>query len=104
LEAISRFAWIVITAVVAFWVVRKLLAWQMNHAMQEVVTELELQRADSPATAIALKYAGKRYYRLGIRDYRPYALTVLLQKGVVAVTEEGHYYLTGKAVGKKFGI
>ncbi|MBI4774096.1 MAG: hypothetical protein HY788_07945 [Deltaproteobacteria bacterium] len=104
MEAISKLAWIVITALVAYWVVRKLLAWQMNNAMQEVVAELQAQRADSPANAVALKYAGKTYYRLGLRDYRPYALTVLLQEGAVAVTEEGHYYLTGKAVEKKFGI
>ena len=104
MEEISRFAWIVISAVVAFWVVRKLLAWQMNQAMREVGRELEAQRADSPETAVALKYAGKKYFRLGLRDYRPYALTVLLQEGTVAATEEEHYYLTGKTVVKKFSI
>ena len=76
----------------------------MNQAMREVGRELEAQRADSPETAVVLKYAGKKYFRLGLRDYRPYALTVLLQDGTVATTEEGHYYLTGKTVVKKFSI
>jgi len=69
---------------------------RIRSACAFVIKDLERQKALDVASAVRLPYAKSSYFHIGLRDFRPKAVQSLLEGGVVAVTEDGKYYLKVK--------
>ena len=67
--------------------------WRMNRACIFIVKDLERKEALGPSSAVALSYEKKNPLSIGIRDFKPKALTDLVAAGIVGKTAEGRYYL-----------
>ena len=68
-------------------------AWKMKRASDFILRDLEKKRAFNTASAVELPYCKSSLFRIGLRDYRPKALSALLQSGRVHGLEGGRYYL-----------
>ena len=77
----------------ALLLVLRITGWKMKKAADSIVADLKKQKAFDPASALALPYSKADLFHVGLRDYRPKALAVLVRQDVVRVQEEGKYYL-----------
>jgi hypothetical protein len=68
--------------------------YRIKRAARGVVRDLDLKKAYSPESAIELPYAKSNLFRIGLRDFRPKAVSALVQGGIIALTASGKYYLT----------
>jgi len=68
-------------------------AWKMKSAGDFILRDLRNKKAFDPFSAIELPYCKSSMFRIGLRDYRPKALSALLQSGKVLGLEGGRYYL-----------
>jgi hypothetical protein len=80
----------------AFFVIPR---WLMRRAARQVIKIFRKQNATDGKTARTIDELGLRppgmLQKLGRRrDYKPQALNVMLQMGIVQVTEEGRLYLS----------
>ena len=67
--------------------------WRMKRACEFILLDLEKQKAFDPNSAVALPYCHRSMFHIGLRDYRPKALNVLVQNGDIRTHEGGRYYL-----------
>jgi hypothetical protein len=67
--------------------------WKMKRASDFILRDLREKKAFDPASAVALPYSKSSLFRIGMRDYRPKALTALVQHGAIGMQEGGRYYL-----------
>lgn len=77
---------------------RRFHAWKLKRAYFSIVKDIKAKKAFDPKTAVDLPYARRPMFRVGLRDLRPLALEHLLQDDIVAVTDDGEYYLKDKTV------
>ncbi len=73
--------------------------WLMRRAVRQVLTVLKDQQVTSPADGRSpeeLGFAPQSILRIhvGLRDYRPYALQLLIRENVVKTTPDGRIYLS----------
>jgi hypothetical protein len=77
---------------------RRLHAWKIKRAYLFIIEDLKAQGAFDQASAVEQPYARKARLTIGVRDYRPTALHLLIQTKIVGVTDDGKYYLKDKTV------
>lgn len=77
---------------------RQFHAWKIKRAYLTIIEDLKSQGAHTPETAIDLPYAHRSPLRIGVRDHRPTAIKGLISENVVAVTEDGRYYILDNRV------
>jgi hypothetical protein len=92
IEAVQVILAIVIVVIV-FILAKRVQGMKINRAFRIIVNDLKQQGALDPSTAVTLPYASPVLFRIGLRDYRPRALTYLVQSGIVGMTEQGRFYL-----------
>jgi hypothetical protein len=68
--------------------------WRIKRAARGVVRDLDIKQAYSAESAIELPYAKSNFFRIGLRDFRPKAVSALVQGGILAQTAAGKYFLT----------
>jgi hypothetical protein len=78
---------------------RYIVIWRIRRAAGFIVNDLDRKGAHDPSNAVALPYASKGFFHIGLRDYRPKALLSLIQAGIVERTEAGRYYLKRRPPG-----
>jgi hypothetical protein len=87
----------IITAILflgaAILLTRQFHAWKLKRAFRTIIEDLKSQGAHTPATAVHLPYARRSPLKFGIRDHRPTAMKGLVAENVVAITDDGRYYL-----------
>jgi len=72
---------------------QRIVIWRLQRTCNRVLRDLQAKGAFSPESAVPLPYAHKNPLRIGVRDYRPKAVEILLIQGKVATNEDGAYYL-----------
>ena len=82
--------------IVVYMLTRKISAWRIKRATLSIIEDLKKNEAFAPSSAIALPYVKVDILRVGLRDFRPKGLQLLLASGIVGVTEEGKYFLKKK--------
>ncbi len=70
--------------------------YRIKRAARGIVRDLDFKKAYSAESAIELPYAKSNLFRIGLRDFRPKAVSALVQVqgGVIAQTAAGKYFLT----------
>ncbi len=68
--------------------------YRIKRAARGVVRDLDFKKAYSAESAIELPYAKSNLFRIGLRDFRPKAVSALVQGGIIAQTAAGKYFLT----------
>ncbi len=79
--------------VAAFIFALRIAGWRMKKACDFIIRDLKEKKAFDPASAVELPYSKSSLLHIGLRDYRPKALTELMKHDVVRVQEGGRYYL-----------
>lgn len=86
------FMFLVLLAVL--FLVLRITGWKMKKAADAIIEDLRRQGALDPVSAVELPYSKQELLRVGLRDYRPKALTFLVTQDIVRVVHEGNkYYL-----------
>jgi hypothetical protein len=83
----------IVFLVLVFLLTRRYHAWKMKQTYASIIRDLRQQGATAPSSAVSLPYAQMRYFRIGLRDYRPRILAYMVSGQVVGRTEENRYYL-----------
>jgi hypothetical protein len=83
----------VLITIGAFYLTLRVAGWKMKRACDFILRDLKEQKAFDPASAVELPYSKSSMFRIGMRDYRPRALSALVKHDVIRVQEEGRYYL-----------
>lgn len=73
--------------------------WRLKRAIRQVIQIFRKHNATDAKNAktdteLGLKPRPMLERMMSLRDYKPYALTVLIRAGVVRQTEEGKFYLS----------
>ena len=82
--------------IVVYMLTRQISAWRIRRATLSIIEDLKRNEAFAPSSAVALPYVKIDILRVGLRDFRPKGLQLLVASGIVGVTEEGKYYLKKK--------
>jgi hypothetical protein len=77
-------------------ITRRIHALKIKRSYLLIIEDLKSQGAFYPSSAVEQPYARKATLRIGVRDYRPTALHLLIQADIVGVTDDGKYYLKDK--------
>jgi hypothetical protein len=85
--------------IAVYMLTRKVNAWRIKRAYMSIVKDLQKREAFDESSAVALPYASRSIFRVGVRDFRPKALQFLVASDIVGVTQAGKYYLKKKDVG-----
>jgi len=94
-EAGTIIVWLLILAAV-YVLTRKLKIWRATRACDAIVAELERHGAYDPVSAVALKDVKRDLLRVGLRNFRPEGLNILLANDLVGKTHDGRYHLKGR--------
>jgi hypothetical protein len=68
-------------------------AFRIRRACRWVVKDLEMKQAFDAESAVALPYAKKEFFRMGLKDFRPKAVESLAAAGILGFTADGRWYL-----------
>ena len=79
--------------VMVFILAKMFQGMKINRAFRIIINDLKQQGALDPSTAVPLPYATRAFFRIGLRDYRPRAVSYLVQSGIVGMTENKQFYL-----------
>ena len=79
--------------IAAFILANILAGRRMKKAADLIILDLKAKKAFDPASAVMLPYSKGTVFRIGLKDYRPGALTQLVKYDVVRVAEGDRYYL-----------
>jgi hypothetical protein len=71
----------------------RIAAWKTKRACAFILKDLQEKKAFDPASAVELPYAKSSIFHIGMRDYRPKALTALVKFDHVRIAEGGRFYL-----------
>ena len=82
-----------IVLVIVFIFTKRIQSMKIHRAFIIVIDDLKQQGALSPSTAVTLPYATRSFFRIGLRDYRPKAVSYLVHSGIVGMTENKQFYL-----------
>ncbi|MCK9363168.1 MAG: hypothetical protein M0P74_06165 [Syntrophales bacterium] len=86
--------------IAALILILRVTGWKMKRAADAIVADLRKKQAFDPASARELPYSKVELFHVGLRDYRPKALSALVRQDVVRMIEGGKYYLReGQASG-----
>jgi hypothetical protein len=77
---------------------RRFHTWKISRSYKLIIDDLRDKAAYEPATAVELTYARRSVAKMGVRDHRPMAMDHLLFDNIVAMTEDGKYYLKDKSI------
>lgn len=77
----------------ALFLAFRISGWKMKKAGDFIIRDLQEKKAFDPASAVGLPYTKSPLLNIGLRDYRPSALTELIKQDVVRMLEGGRYYL-----------
>jgi hypothetical protein len=77
----------------AFFVALRIAGWRIKKTADAIIRDLKKQKAFDQASAVPLPYSKGSSFHVGLRDYRPKALELLVKQDVVRVLAEGKYYL-----------
>ena len=78
--------------IAVFLLSRIFMGWRIRRAGQSIIGDLEQKNALNAASAVELPYARTTLLKFGLRDFRPKALSYMVQMGIVGKTEGGKYY------------
>jgi hypothetical protein len=67
--------------------------WKTKKACDFILLDLQVKKAFDPASAVELPYNKTSLFHIGMRDYRPKALSALVKFDHIRMQEEGRYYL-----------
>ena len=70
-----------------------IVGWRIRRTSRSILRDLDYKKAFDPAAAIELPYAKRNIFKIGLRDFRPKAVSALVQADVVGMTAAGKYYL-----------
>lgn len=85
---------LLLVAVVIFFFLLLLIAgWGIRKYCFKIIAEMEEQRAFSPGSAVNLPDTRGNFFKMGMGNYRPKALNVLIADKIVIKTGGGKYYL-----------
>lgn len=84
---------IVLTIIGVFILSLCFAGWMTRRACNFILRDLQEKKAFDPASAVELPYSKRSMFHLGMRDYRPQALSALVKFDHVRIQEEGRYYL-----------
>jgi hypothetical protein len=77
----------------AFILSLRFAGWKTKKACDFILLDLQVKKAFDPASAVELPYNKTSLFHIGMRDYRPKALSALVKFDHIRVQEEGRYYL-----------
>ncbi len=92
MHAISEVIIILFVLVAAFFCMRAILRWQVNRAKGAILGDLRSAGAFGGDSAVMLDYSKPFWQRVGLRDYRPMMLDLLVRSGEIKKTPDGKYY------------
>ena len=67
--------------------------WKTKRACEFILRDLQAKKAFDPASAVELLYSKTSLFHIGMRDYRPRALSALVKFDHIRMQEQGRYYL-----------
>ncbi len=76
----------------AFILALRVAGWKLKRAVDGILVDLKRQKAFDRASAVQLHYGKRSPLQMGLRDYRPKALDLLIKQDIIRVFE-GKYYL-----------
>lgn len=77
---------------------RKYHGWKIKQAYLVIVEDLKARGARDPQSAVDLPYGRRNVLNIGLKDHRPTALKSLVLDKIVAMSEDGKYYLLDKTL------
>ena len=83
----------VLIAIGAFILALCFAGWKTKRACDFILRDLQAKNAFDPASAVELPYSKASMFHLGMRDYRPKALSALVKFDHIRMQEGGRYYL-----------
>jgi hypothetical protein len=83
----------IILLIAVYLFTQMVVGFRIKRAARGVVRDLDFKKAYSPESAIELPYAKSNLFRIGLRDFRPKAVSALVQGGVLGQTAAGRYFL-----------
>lgn len=89
---------LLIILIAVFFLARMVKTWRAGQACRRIMRELEEKGAYEPASAVELHDVQRSFLHVGMRNFRPEGLQVLLLNDVIGITENGKYYLKDNQV------
>ncbi len=89
---------LVIILFAVYFLVRTVKTWRAGRACRDIIRELETRGACDPESAVDLNGVHKSFLSIGVRNFRPEGMQILLLNGLVEITRDGKYYLKDKQV------
>jgi hypothetical protein len=77
----------------ALFLVLRITGWKIKKTAAAIIVDLKKQKAFDPASAVQLPYNKQSPFHIGLRDYRPKALELLVKQDIVRMLAGGKYYL-----------
>lgn len=77
----------------AFILSLRFAGWKTKKACDFILLDLQVKKAFDPASAVELPYNKTSLFHIGMRDYRPKALSALVKFDHIRMQEGGRYYL-----------
>jgi hypothetical protein len=85
---------LLLVAIIIFYFLLLLIAgWGIRKYCFKIIAELEEQRAFSSGSAVNLPDTRGNFFKMGLGNYRPKALQILLADKIVIKTGGAKYYL-----------
>ena len=85
---------LLIVAIIIFYFLLLLIAgWGIRRYCFKIIAEMEEQRAYSAGSAVNLPDTQGNFFKMGLGNYRPKALQILLADKLVVKTGNDKYYL-----------
>ena len=83
----------VLITIGAFILALRFAGWKTKRACDFILRDLQVKKAFDPASAVELPYSKTSLFHIGMRDYRPKALSALVKFDHVRMIEGERYYL-----------
>lgn len=83
----------IVLLIVVYILTQMVVGYRIKRAARGIVRDLDFKKAYSAESAIELPYAKSSLFRIGLRDFRPKAVSALVQGGIIAQTASGKYFL-----------
>ncbi|MBS3810117.1 MAG: hypothetical protein KGY38_08190 [Desulfobacterales bacterium] len=81
-----------------YFLVRTVKTWRAGRACRDIIRELETRGAYDSESAVDLNGVQRNLWSIGVRNFRPEGMQMLLLNGLVEITRDGKYYLKDKQV------
>ena len=84
---------LIVTIIIFYFLLLLIAGWGIRRYCFQIIAEMEEQRAFSAGSAVNLPDTRGNFFKMGLGNYRPKALQILLADKVVVKTGNGKYYL-----------